>query len=778
MNRLGALRAATIALVATAAGAVTPPAIRAQDISCEPGDLEVRDLDFRGNRAFDDDDLSLRVTTTASSWVRRTLRLPLGTKRCLEPSRQILGRDIDYLKLYYRQRGFYAAQIDTVVQPLGRNAVRVVFNIVEGNPIRLTSYVVTGLEGIPDSAEIMRRLQLRVGEPFDLLRYGADMDTIVRRLRAAGYYRASTVPGYDWDTAGVAHAEASITVIPGKRARFEQPDPHITDVAGDTVDIQIPKRVVQRVMGIAPGQLYSDRAILEAQRSLFQLGTYQHIEIAPLPDSAQPPGDTIVRLGVLLREDYMRQLDSEFGWATLDCGRVRMQYADRNFLRSARRLEVSGQVSKLGYGEPVATTATKEICTLGGQSPLRADSIFSRQMHYFTGIAVRQPRLLGTRWVPTLSVYSERRGEYKAYLRSTQVGADLSATRDIGFRMPLRMGYTYEFGRTEADAPALCVLFNRCDLASQQQLKQLEPLGVASVALARIRTDNPASPTRGLMMRGEVRSSASELLLTSSSLFFNKGTGDIAWYAPAGVGNVVMVRLRGGVVLGRRLALSDPTGFVPPQERLYAGGANSVRGFQQNELGSKVYIARRREVQWDSSFVGSEWIHRFRLRTDAEGEALGLGIDSVPDRTVPLGGNSLFVANLEYRLRDPFFFPDHLQYTLFVDGGDVWSRGGDQRPAKIKWTPGIGFRALTPVGPMQLNIGINGYKPDEGPLYFNPDVTLLACLSPDGGTPLEYRRDAVTGQLVPSGSCGTYSPPRRARWFQKLTFTFSIGPDF
>jgi hypothetical protein len=68
MNWRGALRAATIALVATAAGAATPPIAGAQDLSCEPGDLEVRDLDFRGNSAFDDDDLALQVVTTPSSW--------------------------------------------------------------------------------------------------------------------------------------------------------------------------------------------------------------------------------------------------------------------------------------------------------------------------------------------------------------------------------------------------------------------------------------------------------------------------------------------------------------------------------------------------------------------------------------------------------------------------------------------------------------------------------------------------------------------------------------
>lgn len=770
MSVRAAFRAATIGLLATAASAATPAHARAQDITCEAGDLEVRDLDFRGNRAFDDDDLALRVTTTPSSWGRRHLQLWFAVKRCL--NRTELGRDLVRLTAYYRDRGYYKAQVDTIVQPLGKDAVRVTFGINEGDPVRLVEYTVTGLEGVPDSADIMRRLQLKVGQPFDILLYGADMDTIIRRLRDAGYYRASTVPGFDWDTAGVPHAEAFITVIPGKRARFGRDSFDITPVSANR-GRQIDTSVVRRVIGIAPGDMYSDRAIVQAQRNLFQLGAYQHIEVAPLPDSAQPPGDTIVRLAVRLTEDYMRQLDSELGWATLDCGRVRLQYTDKNFLKQARRFEVTGQASKIGFGDPVATPFTKDLCTAGRLSPLEEDP-FSRKLYYFTGFALRQPRLLGTLWVPTLSIYSERRGEFKAYLRSTQVGADLSATRDVGDRMPLRVAYTFEFGQTSADPPALCALFNLCDKPSRDQIQKLASLGVASAALARVRTDNVISPTRGTILRAEARSSASRLLGTSEALFFNKGTGDVAWYQPFGWTNVLAVRLRGGAVLGRRLRLSDPSGLIPPQERLYAGGPTSVRGFQQNELGSLVYIAKNDQVRTDITVTPpNDTAFRFSLRADSLPD---FNSDSTPDRAVPLGGNSLVVANFEYRIRDPFFFPDLLQYTLFVDGGDVWTRGDSTRKLKLKWTPGIGVRALTPVGPVQVNVGWNGYKREKGPIYFNPDVTRLACASPENT--LVYTRDP-NGQLVTTGTCeASYEPPTRQRWYQKLTFTFSIGPDF
>jgi outer membrane protein insertion porin family len=236
---------------------------------------------------------------------------------------------------------------------------------------------------------------------------------------------------------------------------------------------------------------------------------------------------------------------------------------------------------------------------------------------------------------------------------------------------------------------------------------------------------------------------------------------------------VLAIRLRGGAVLGRRLSLSDRTGFIPPQERLYAGGPTSVRGFQQNELGSKVYIARNRDVQLDTVVAApNDTVFHFSLKPDSA--LINFDTDSNPDRAVPLGGNALIVANVEYRIRDPFLFPDRLQYTFFVDAGDVWTRGGPAR--SIKLTPGFGIRAITPVGPVQVNVGWNGHEREAGPLYYNPNVSVLACVSP--GPALDYRRNPTTGQLETSGVCPDFRPPRRKRLIQQLTFTFSIGPDF
>lgn len=763
-----ASRAATIALLATAVGFAAPAGLRAQDVACDAGDREVRSLEFRGNRTLNDADLRVRVSATPSDLRYRFLRI--GTRRCLGPAQ--LALDVLGLTRYYRDRGFHRVQVDTAVQQLGGSAIKVTFIITEGPPTILREYSVDGLDGLADSAQVMRRLRLRAGDRWDLGLFQSDQDSIVTRLRNSGFVHASVVPAFDRVDSTLS-ATAEIRVIPGVQARFGESIILVDSLEGRSQ--QISDAVVRRVMGIRTGQLFSDRAVIDAQRNLFQLGTYRHLEVST--DSALSR-DTLVVLRVRLAEDYMRQLDSEFGYATLDCGRIRFQYTDRNILGTARRLELTAQGTKLGYGDPIANPLSEDVCT-GLAKLLRSNDLsedqFSRKLHYFTGATYRQPRLLGTKWVPTVSVYSERRGEFKAYLRSTQVGADISATRDLAERASLRVGYSIEYGRTQAQDAALCALFNRCDRESRDVITRLATLGVASASVVRIRTDNVVSPTRGTAIRTEIRSSASELLGTDSAFFFNKGTGDVAYYFPLTRRSVVALRVRGGTVLGRRLRLTDPTGLIPTQERLYAGGPTSVRGFQQNELGKVVYIARTSDV--DSLVIppsATEPATTYQYFVSSHPDTV-----ATPDRTIPLGGNSLLVVNAELRLRVPFLLPEILQFTPFIDGGNVWTRtvGGRER---IKWTPGLGVRAFTFIGPVQVNVGYNDYRRESGPIYFNPNVSTLACASPLATLQnITYRRDA-DGQLiqVTGGECPDYSPPTRNSFWQKLTFTFSIGSDF
>ncbi len=153
--------------------------------------------------------------------------------------------------------------------------------------------------------------------------------------------------------------------------------------------------------------------------------------------------------------------------------------------------------------------------------------------------------------------------------------------------------------------------------------------------------------TSGTSLSVELRTS-NRFLGSAPSLTFNKASVDASWYRPFlnRDRNTLSIRFRAGVIYGGTQIGSDQ--LPPPQERLYGGGPNSLRGVQQNELGPVIYA-----------------IDQIRVDTTAT------GIDTIaasrPQRVIPVGGNSLVVANFEYLLRDRFF-PDlfQLQYVLFT----------------------------------------------------------------------------------------------------------------
>ena len=299
-----------------------------------------------------------------------------------------------------------------------------------------------------------------------------------------------------------------------------------------------------------------------------------------------------------------------------------------------------------------------------------------------------------------------------------------------------------------------------------------------SIAAGRVRTDNPINPTDGYAIRAESRNSAT-FFGSDPQLTFLKGVGDAAWYHPLGFGSVFALRLRMGAIWG---GASSPTGGKQPpqQERLYAGGASSVRGFQQNELGSLLYV-----------LDDADTVKFNQLGTDTAYFTYPTSLKR-SRRVVPVGGNSLFVANVDYRVRSPFL-PQLLQFTFFTDVGSVWnwktqSDFGGFRPY---WTPGIGVRVFTPLGPVQVNAGYNPYPPVLGQALYTPGpakalvgLTGVYCAVPEGTptaqAPISTRENASAAwKQSPSPQCNqTFRPRLQPGFSHRLTFTFSIGPDF
>jgi outer membrane protein insertion porin family len=355
-----------------------------------------------------------------------------------------------------------------------------------------------------------------------------------------------------------------------------------------------------------------------------------------------------------------------------------------------------------------------------------------------------------------------------AYLRTTYVGGEAAVTRNLWPRLPVRVGYTLEYGKTEASPALLCAAFARCDTLSQKQAQRVLPFAVTSISAQRSWANNVLDPTQGGILRGELRGS-SHLFGSDPSLSFIKGTGDAIWYHGLTTGVVFAVRVRGGSIFGG--ATANGSALPPPQERLYAGGPTSMRGYGQNELGELIYLVQ------DSAKIQI---------THANGQTFfALFTDSTHDRVVPVGGSALAITNLDLRLRSPFL-SQLLQYTLFVDGGAV--KTGHIQGPDLKWAPGVGIRVNSPVGPIQLNVAYNWYAQATGALYFaapgGGSTAPLFCVSPgnalavSGYQPGQAGQPATWGTQAAGGCPSVYAPPSSAGLLHRLVPSLSIGTDF
>ena len=748
--RLGTFTA--LAFLATFLGGSTA---RAQDIDCQRGDLEVMRLVFEGNHSFSDAELAKTIVTTPSAWARRYLHLPFTVKHCLD--RTELPNDRARLIIFYRRRGYPRVTVDTVVKLLAPGAVEVRFQINEGPPVILKSFVIRGLDSVPEKAPIVRDLPASEGGRFDRFALDAAADTIRQRLHNNGYPRADAVNSFSVSDSTLS-AWDTLTVTPGPRTRIGAIRIQVTPLAGRKQ--QIPTRIVRRIMGLDSGRLFREDEIVDAQRALYQTEAYQHVSITP--DSSR---DSLVTLYTNLAEAPMHAARVGAGYGTLDCFRVTGEYTDYNFLNGARRLDVNARVSKIGIGRPLDGAP--------GFCPAAKNDVFSNRLSYYVGATFRQPVFFGLRTVPTITLYSQSVSEYNAYRRTTPIGGVASVVWRSITRTPVNLSYSMDLGRTEAQPALFCAVFNLCDAQERQRVEKTQRLAILSVAATRDNSNNLLSPTRGSIIRVEARHS-SPVILSDSALQFNKFVGDASRYINAGGGNVLAFRIRSGIVYGR--TLGSATGFIPPSERLYAGGPTTVRGFAQNELGSAIYIA---SSPYQVVFPAASGLPDTIVR-DTSGKIR---------RVVPVGGNTLVVGNVELRLRSPVL-PELLQLTLFTDAGEVWNRGSTSAlgGVKLKVTPGIQLTAFSPVGPVRAAIGYNSYRRPAGPLYYEATSAggaPLLCVSPNNDLPTHFSLpDPVTGvvtitQVVATNGCpATFQPAKDNRFRSRLTFSFAIGQAF
>ena len=107
---------------------------------------------------------------------------------------------------------------------------------------------------------------------------------------------------------------------------------------------------------------------------------------------------------------------------------------------------------------------------------------------------------------------------------------------------------------------------------------------------------------------------------------------------------------------------------LPPDQRFYAGGSGTVRGFRYQSIGPVLKDQNN---------------------------------NPTANPPIPAGGTSMTAVNVEYRQR----WGRSLGFALFADAGEV-SDGVSAVSGKYRIGAGAGARLYTPLGPLRFDVAV------------------------------------------------------------------------
>ncbi len=665
---------------------------------------EIVSLNFEGNASFPDRSLRNAIITrqtdcrsfilTPFCWVGSDFALD---RSFLNP--RSFRDDYARVQLFYYVRGYRQARVDTIMDRSEENRVRVTYRIDEGRPIRITELEVAGVEDEAARAGLDASLPIGVGDPLDLNRLDFTRDTITRRMRNRGYAHTDVLRNIDIDLERL-EAQVEYDVYTGPRAHFGE-----IRIEGNE---EVSERVIRRMIPFEEGQTYNRELIFDAQRALYNLEIFRH---ASVEEDLEHVPDSIVPLQVTVNEGNTHRVRTGAGWNSAECFTAETRWSSRNFQGGARRLVLRSALSNVG-----AHQLEDSICS-GAGTGVYGDLNWSLSADF------RQPFIFSPRNSLSASLFAERQSLQDVFVRQA-VGVNLTLTRQIGRGTPLSVFYRPQLARLEAAEVFFCTTFLVCDPDEIDILQDFNLLSPVGVAFSRDRTNRAFSPTGGYTVLADLEHASRftgsnfdyERLVVETTRFFSI-TDDI----------VLAARIRGGRLWAgsfRGLGVDqDDTErrIAHPQKRFFAGGANSVRGYAQNQLGPQVVSVDLDDLIFP---VGD--------RPDpicAPSQVANLSCDPDPleeDRffSRPAGGANLLEGSAE--LRFPVWQP-HLRGAAFVDFGQVWDNSANNSLSDVVVAPGVGLRYSTPIGPVRIDVAYRPRRTEQVPVItsglraFDPD---------------------------------------------------------
>jgi outer membrane protein assembly complex protein YaeT len=551
------------------------------------------------------------------------------------------------IKVAYLREGFTAAAVDAANSERppavsGEDGhIDVRIVIREGVQTRVGSLTIEGNVALP-ATRLLSATKVRTGDVFFEPAVAADKESVLLEYLNEGFATA-TVAVETRTSEDRRRVDLAYHVVENQRVIVDQ-----IIIVGNTRTSQ---DTIRRELLLQPGKPLGYADLVESQRRLTALGLFRSVRVREVAHGSAPRRD------ILITVEEANRTTVAYG------GGVEV---------TPLTIAGAGGVAEQRYD--VAPRGSFEIGRRNLWGKNRSVNLFTRMSLRRRGQADETaPTQYGLNEYRVVGTYREMGAFHSWADIATNAFVEQAVRSTFNFRRQglnaellrrltpfVRVAGRYTLGRTEL------LDVERIPPEEQLDIDRLFPqvrLSTISTALYRDTRDDALEPSRGMLLAQD--SDISLRGIGSQVGFLKIFLQGFAFKTLSPARRIVFAT---AVRIGMAKALvqeveGEPVDVdLPASERFFAGGSTTVRGFALDRLGTP---------------------------------------DTISSTGFPLGGNGVLIMNAE--LRVPLW--RDLGVVGFMDGGNVFARVSDFDLTDLRFSPGLGLRYRSPIGPIRFDVG-------------------------------------------------------------------------
>jgi len=563
--------------------------------------VRVNNIFIEGNAMFSDRKL-LRLMKTKKAWFFNAGVL----------KEDVLAEDIERIKSFYKKEGFIDVTAESQVKPQAAKPflLEITIKIKEGKRYLVGNVTINGTKDISEKEVLTKLKDCIPGKVFSQEALKKDIMNIQGLYFDRGYISVQVQEATSLNTY-TGRIDVVYNIVENQITYVDK-----IKVRGNVKTKDI---VIRRELRIRPGDRFDGDKLKRSKERLQNLGFFEEVSY-DTEETAEPNKKDLV---VDVKESKTGAFSFGGGYSTVDQFVGFVEVEQKNF-------DIMNWPYFTGGGQNLKFRASFGTSTGGLDFNFTEPWLFD------------YPISLG---VDAYKTTHDKDSDSGYGYKEKVAGGDVSLGKELTEYIKANITYRWnQIKISDIDSSATTAL-----------LKEAGTNIISSTTFSASfdNRDNIFDTTKGNYLTGSVECAGGPFSGDKNYVKFNSRASH---YIP--LWNASALEFRGRVGVANQYGDSDE---VPIYERFFAGGATTIRGYNERKIGP---------------------------------------IDPITKDA--LGGNSMLIGNIEY------LYPvlSFAKAAVFYDVGNVWEKISKIGSGGFKSGVGFGVRLKTPIGPIMLDYGI------------------------------------------------------------------------